>query len=277
MHRRRRQLTGQLTVSVLLIGALGGCANLFTGNLFENFDGPPSASEVLGGYTDAAGDVTTDDADGFVNALDEALDSPKFFDDLSSTDRDNLAGSLESVYTNGAVDDTTRQEAAIMAGDVILTGTNSGATINNVADVLTSSGGTDSFSDPATLLDQIIPDSAQGDAAAIQGILDDMVSAAGAYEALGGSLTDVDGDGSVDGPDGANMTEVAQKAAVAIAVKSIVEDGGSGGSEGLAQAIADGTVEDLSISGDPIADAGTEGSAFNKILQAGGLDGLFNQ
>ena len=36
--------------------------------------------------------------------------------------------------------------------------------------------------------------------------------------------TDTDGDGTVDGPDGANMTEVAQKAAVAIAVKNLAGD-----------------------------------------------------
>tara|TARA_B100000614_G_scaffold251418_1_gene262909 strand:- start:185 stop:1012 length:828 start_codon:yes stop_codon:yes gene_type:complete len=266
------------TVRVAAIGfaavLLAGCGNLFTGNMFENFDGPPSASDLASRYTDANGDVSTADAESFVNDLDDAASSSRFFDGLSDSDRESLAGSLESVYSNTDVDTETRQRAAVLAGDVTLRGSSAGDTINNVADVLTSSSGTDSFSDPAALLDQIIPTSAKGDPAAIEQILNDMVTAADAYSALGSSLTDADGDGTPDGPSGANMTEVAQKAAVSIVVAKIVTDSATSSTSSLAESLASGTF-DASGYSDPSTDATSDGSALNNILKAGGLDGLF--
>ncbi|MFW5694652.1 MAG: hypothetical protein ACOCYB_05750 [Alkalispirochaeta sp.] len=247
---------------------MSGCSNLLTGNMFTNFDGPPSASELAGRYGDA------DDADDFVDAVDDAAGSRRFFDDLSDGDRKELTESLKSVYDDEDVDDETRQRAAVLAADVTLRGADSGETINNVADVLTSSDGPESFSDPAELMDQIIPDSAKDDPEAIQKILDDMVAAADAYDALGSSLTDEDGDGTVDGPDGTNMTEVAQKAAVAMVVRNIVEQD-KDGSDDLADRIAKGTVGDTSYD-DPLDAENSEGGALKNILDAGGLGGLFD-
>ena len=57
-----------------------------------------------------------------------------------------------------------------------------------MANVLTSGDGGDSFNDPGALMDLIIPDSAKGDAAAIEAIIDDLITAADAYEYLGGTL-----------------------------------------------------------------------------------------
>ena len=255
--------------------AISGCSNLFTGNLFSNFDGPPSASEILSSYVDDDGNVDPAAADGFVSALGDAADSNKFYDDLSDDDRADLTASLSTVYksTDPAVTPETKQKAALLAADVTLKGTDSGDTINNVANVLTSDAGVDSFSDAGDLLNQIIPDEAQGDPVAIKKILDDMVAAADAYDALGSSLTDADGDGTPDSPDGVNMTEVSQKAAVAMVVRNLVtQDGGDG--ETLANAVADGTVETLTFT-DPLSAENADGSALNNILKAGGLDGLF--
>lgn len=252
-----------------------GCSNLLTGNMFSNFDGPPSASDLTSRYGD--NDVPTDDADDFVNAVDDAAGSRRFFDDLSDSDRDELAETLRSVYDSDDedLDPETRQRAAVLAADVTLRGTDSGETINNVANVLTSSEGADSFSDPAVLMDQIIPDSAKDDPVAIKRILDDMVTAADAYDALGSSLTDEDGDGTIDNaPDGVNMTEVAQKAAVAMIVRNIVEQDEEG-SEGLAGRIAAGTVGDASYV-DPLGAENSDGGALNNILAAGGLGGFFD-
>lgn len=249
-----------------------GCSNLFTGNMFSNFDGPPSASDLTSRYGDD--DVPTDEADDFVNAVDDAAGSRRFFDDLSDSDRDELAGSLRTVYDNEDVDDDTRQRAAVLAADVTLRGADSGETINNVANVLTSSEGADSFSDPAQLMDQIIPESAKDDPVAIQRILDDMVAAADAYDALGGTLTDADGDGTVDAPDGVNMTEVAQKAAVAMVVRNIVEQDEAGSGD-LADRIAAGTVGDTTYD-DPLGAENADGGALNNIIEAGGLGGFFD-
>lgn len=262
MHRSR------LLIVAALVGTLASCANLLTGNLFENFDGPPDASDILGQYTDSDGNVSTANAGAFVNDLLDAADSSRFFEGLSSTDRSNLADSLNSVYTNGGVDTATRQQAAILAGDVTLRNTGAGDTINNVADVLTSSGGSANFSDPEALLNQIIPESAKGDAAAITQILTDLQNAATAYNALGASLTDTDGDGTVDGPDGANMTEVAQSAAVALVVNQIVTQSSP---ETLASQIVAGTVASASYTAPD-----TNETNLTNILAAGGLGGLLN-
>lgn len=273
---RRRVVVTVLAVPVLLV--MSGCSNLFTGNMFTNFDGPPSASDLASRYTDDEGRVSGEDADNFVNDVDDAAGSSRFFDDLSDTDRTNLTGSLKSVYDNPNVDEETRQRAAVLAADVTLRGADSGETINNVADVLTSSEGADSFSDPGQLLDQIIPDSAKDDPEAIQKILDDMVAAADAYDALGDALKDEDGDGTIDNtPDGTNMTEVAQKAAVAMVVRNIVDQDADGSGD-LAERIANGTVGDAGYT-DPLSGddgANSDGSAFNNILKAGGLDGFFD-
>ena len=264
MHRSR------LLVVSALVMVLASCANLFTGNFFENFDGPPDAADILGQYTDSDGNVSSANADAFVSDLLDATDSSRFFEELSSTDRSSLADSLNSVYTNPSVDvdDQTRQQAAILAGEVTLRDTGAGETINKVADVLTSSEGADSFSDPEALLNQIIPESAQGDTAAITQILTDLQSAAKAYTELGGSLSDTDGDGSVDGPDGANMTEVAQNAAVAMIVDQIASQTSA---ETLAGQIVAGTVGSASYTA-PV----TNETNLSNILEAGGLGGLLN-
>jgi len=256
--------------------ALAGCSNLFTGNLFSSLDGPPSAGDIRGRYVDENGDVPTGSADEFVDDLADAADSDRFFDDLSDTDRDGLQESLESVYENEDVDEATRQNAAVLAAEVTLRGTDSGETINNVADVLTSSEGVDSFSEPSVLLDQIIPESAQGDPAAIEQILNDMVAAADAFDALGNTLTDSDGDGTIDNaPADANMAELAQQAAVAMVVRNLVNDPNSGGAAALSESIAAGTVGDTEF-GDPLSNENTDGSALNNILKAGDLDGVFD-
>lgn len=258
-------------LAAVLVVSLSGCSNLFTGNLFSGLDGPPSAGDITGRYVAADGSVPTDVAGDFVGDVEEAAESSRFFDDLSAGDRDDLSAALKDVYDNGAVDAETRQKAAILSGEVTLRDTPAGDTINNVADVLTSSGGADSFENPETLLDQIIPADAKGDPAAVQAILDDMVSAADAYNSLGGNLTDTDGDGSVDGPDGANMAETAQRAAVSMIVADLV---GQTDSATLADAIANDSVDTLALT-DPTGDATTGGTPLNNILQAGGLDGLF--
>lgn len=256
-----------LTVISITLFLLGSCADLFKGNLFEEFDGPPDASDILGDYVDANGRVSTADARDFIADLSDAAASSRFYDDLSASDRTNLNTALSSVYGNGDVATSTRQEAAVLAGDVATRGTDAGETINNVANVLTSDSGGDAFNDPAALMDLVIPDSAKGDAAAIEGILDDLVAAAEAYDYLGDSLTDTDGDGTVDGPDGVNMTEVAQKAAVAIAVKKLVDDAGSTSS--LASDISAGSVSSTALDNFP-----GDTTSAEAILEAGGLGGL---
>lgn len=257
----------QVSIPIIFLYLLTSCANLFNGNLFENFDGPPDADDIVKEYVDSNGNVATGDADDFVEDLSAAAESSRFYDDLSRNDRTVLNTALKSVYNNDGVATSTRQEASVLAADMVIRGTDAGETINNVANVLTSGGGGDTFNDPAALMDLVIPDDAKGNPAAIEAILNDLVVAADAYEYLGSSLTDTDGDGTVDGPSGTNMTEVAQKAAVAIAVKKLVDDVGSTSS--LASDISSGSVSSTALDNFP----GDTTSAEN-ILEAGGLGGL---
>jgi hypothetical protein len=141
--------------------------------------------------------------------------------------------------------------------------------------VLTSEADVDSFRDPAALLDQIIPEEAQGDEEAVAEIISDLAAAGSAYETLGNTLTeDTDGDGRPDVPEGTNTGAVAQNATVAIAISDLVEQDG-GDPTALASASVEGTIEEGRYQ-DPISDASTEGSALNNILTAGGLDALFD-
>ncbi|MFP4152488.1 MAG: hypothetical protein ACLFSV_06550 [Alkalispirochaeta sp.] len=253
----------RIAIVISTILTVSACSNLFTGNLFENFDGPPDASVLLDGYIDGSGNVSAADADDFVDDLLDAADSSRFYDDLSGSDRTELNTALKSVYDNDDVATTTRQEASILAGEILTRGTDAGDTINNVANVITSDDGADAFEDPSALLDLIIPESAQGDAEAIEAILTDLVSAGDAYDALGQTLTD-----GAPAPDDVNMTEVAQKAAVSIAVKNLSEQTSV---SQLAADIAGGTVDTNSAYTDvnPIDDPNLE-----SILEAGGLGDL---
>lgn len=267
---------------IVFIFLLSACSNLFDGNWFENFDAPPSADDILDDYVDEDGTVSTEDADDFVNDLGEAADSDRFFDDLSDEDRDELGTALKSVYDNPDVDVVTRQEAAILAGEIAIRDTGAGDTVNNVVEVLLSSeGGADSFNDAGAFINAIIPSSAEGDPEAIRQILEYLVVAADAYDALGNLLTDTDGDGTPDGPEGSNMGEVAQNAAVAIILAATADlDGDGTVSDAELDALTTASVDDdfSAYNGTPLDDSlGSDASPtpLRNILDAGGLLEMF--
>lgn len=282
MERILRGIQSFLVVEILLV--LTACANLLDGNMFENFDSPPSATDILGGYTDEDGTVPTDGADGFVDDLGDAAESDRFFDDLSDQDREDLGTALESVYDNEDVDTETRQDAAILAGEIAIRGTGAGDTVNNVVDVLIDSeDGADAFNDTGALLDAIIPAEAQGDPVAVRDILASMVTAADAYESLGSTMTDEDGDGTPDGPDGANMGEVSQNAAVSMILAETADTDGDGEvSDAELDAMTAATVNDdfSGYTGDPLGDSlgdDDNPTPLRNVLEAGGLLGVFEE
>ncbi len=270
-------MTSRLIVlAVATLTFFASCTNLFMGNFFEEFDGPPDASELLGSYTSSDGTVSTSKAPKFVGAVSEAAESSKFYKDLSSSDRTELNTALKSVYDDASVDTATRQSASVLAAEVKIRDTGAGETINNVANVLTSDLGADSFNDPEALMDLIIPDSAKGDATAVKKILDDLVSAGDAYDNLGSIMTDEDGDGTVDGPSGVNMTETAQKAAVAIAVMKLADPDGDGVTD---TATLSNEIINKSFSADTesaLDNFPGDTTNLENILDAGGLGGLFD-
>jgi hypothetical protein len=250
------------SAAVLLL--VVSCADLLQGNIFENFAGPPGAGEVLSKHVQADGTVDPGRAGAFVRDLEDAASSPRFFRDISAADRVKLTVALESVYDpDSGVALPVRQKAAILAGEVNMRDTDAGATANNVIDVLTGDG-IDTFEDPRSLLDEIIPASAQGDPVKIKAILDNLVAAGNAYEAFGNTLG-----GDNTAPAGTNMGTVAQNALVAITVRNIVS--ANGGATALAASIADPDGEIEPPGGDVF---GEEGTPLRNIFDAAGLGGV---
>ncbi|POR05172.1 hypothetical protein AU468_02165 [Alkalispirochaeta sphaeroplastigenens] len=268
---------------VLLPAGLSSCDTVFEGNLFENFAGPESASAILKKYSDG-GSIPTARAPGFVSALDDAAGSPRFFRELSASDRAGLNEALESVYTadDNDVPKATRQKAAILAGQVNLRETAAGETVNNAIDVLTD-GGIDTFEeDPEALLDQLLPSGVRGDQAKIAAVLNDLVNAAGAYEALGATLEASPGDPDPQMPAGTNKGAVAQNALVALVVKDIAKANGAGDAEaGIAALAAElakpqGTRDPIVLPYDNGEEFAPEGSPLRNIFNAAGFGGVLD-
>ena len=266
---RRKTFRGAV-VALLLIGGsslfLGCDTHLFSANLFQGFDdGAPSASEVLSSYN-------ANDPDAFLNALTVAGSSDEFYEDLSDEDREKIITNLEEIY-QGDGDPETVSEAAALAGQTALQGTDAGEMVNNVVDLLSSDG---DFGSVDELLTALVPDGVRDDADAVKQILTDFTVAAAAYRAFGEEIReDLDGDGTLDSPADVNMGEVAQNAVIAILVDTIVSDLDNGIDELTSAIVNDDytSLEDL----DPVEDANAAGSALNKILEAGGLGGLLDE
>lgn len=256
-----------LMISVVSAVVIAACGNLLQGNMFENFDGPPDTSDLLGKHVQPDGSITAQDAPGFIRDLEDAAGSPRFFRDLSGSDRAELSTALESVYANtDEVDVTTRQKAAVLAGEVNMRGTNAGETANNVIDVLTGDG-IETFENPNALFDEIIPADAKGDPAKVKAILDNLVAAGSAYEAFGETL------GDTGAPAGTNMGTVAQNAVVAITVKGIV--GANTDTAVLAaRIVAREEIESPDYGDDGVF--GPEGSAVRNIFDEAGLGGVLD-
>ena len=72
------RMFARAAVALIVLVAFVSCADLFTGNLYQNFDGPPDASDVVKGFTDDAGAVKPEKADNFVKEIEEVAESPQF-------------------------------------------------------------------------------------------------------------------------------------------------------------------------------------------------------
>ncbi len=258
------KIRSRVTIAAFaMILSLAGCANLFTTNYFESFAGPPSASDISYDGSDAA---------GYLDELEDAMESDRFIDSLSDTQRDALTDDLEDIYTT-STDAAVIQEAALLAAELQMNGTGAGETANNVVDLfMNSSDGSDNvFEDPDALLSGLIPAEAQGDPVAIAAILNDLVSAGTAFTAFGNSVDDAP---PADGVSG----EVAQNAAVSILVMTIagVDPADTPAAREAKIAALTGSVVDGTVSDDYAAtDLGTaldDDSPLSNILDAAGFD-----
>lgn len=236
---------------VALAVTLGGCGNIFTNNLFQNFDGPPSAS-----------DLANLEGEALLNAVENAAQSNRFFDGLTNEQRDELTESLRTVYQDPNASAAERQRAAVLAGAVNIRGTAAETTINNVVSAFTSEE--DAFDDPQALINSVIPASVRQDEAALTAMLTSMFAAAEAYNALGSGIGEDEAAVSVDG-------ETAQNAAISILLYEVA----GGDPDVLIAAINNDNYDDLNDPGNALGDDDNQTPLYH-ILQAAGLGGVFN-
>ncbi|MFP4330990.1 MAG: hypothetical protein ACOC28_06245 [Alkalispirochaetaceae bacterium] len=239
------------TLIVVLLSALLGCANIYEANLFADFDGPPSASEL---------------ANASIDEIAEAAESPQFFDELANDPeaKETIQNRLQEIYNDTNASDEDRRSAAILSGDVEMETTAGGEVVNNVVDVLLSGDG--DFSDPATLVESIFPESIRNDPTALREQLESFQTASEAYQVYG---DDLDSEGV---PEGANSGEIAQRATVAILINTLAVE--AGGVDALASDIEN---DNLGGYSDPTEDAlGTESAptSLRNILDVAGLTGV---
>ncbi|MFP4535676.1 MAG: hypothetical protein ACLFNP_08135 [Spirochaetaceae bacterium] len=237
-------------VMPLVVLLLAGCANIYDANLFENFDGPPSASEL---------------ANGSAEDIADAAESPQFFEELEDDPeaKEALQDRLQEIYNDPNASDSDRRTAAVVSGDIEMETTEGGEIVNNVVDVVLDEEGGGEFSDPGTFIRNTFPESVRNDPEELEAQIESFRTAAEAYYAYGEGLTE-------DGvPDGANSGEIAQRATVAILMDTLAEQAG-----GTDELVADIQADDYSSYSDPTESAlGTEDEPepLRNILDVAGL------
>jgi hypothetical protein len=231
-----------------------GCANIYESNLFENFDGPPSAAEL---------------ANGSVEDIADAAESPQFFDELRNDPaaKEVIQDRLQEIYNDPASTEAEKKTAAIISGDVEMETTQGGEIVNNVADLLLGESGGE-FSDPGTFIRSTFPESVRNDPVLLKAQIESFRTAAEAYYVYGTGLTEE------NVPEGANKGEIAQRATVAILMDTLALQSGFGG-EADTDALVNAIVADDYLGyGDPTTAAlGDEANPepLRNILDVAGL------
>jgi len=207
-----RVKTLALTMAVLF--ALAGCAQLFDFNLFGAIDNPPTptAAEYEG-------------SDG-LDKLDEDLDSPAIVDAMSDAVVAEIANNLWTDYLADGVSGDEDGQAAIVYADLALKTTEGEQLVNNIVDTITTLMGGGTPPDPSdleTLIAGIIPPEALADEDTFTSMVLALLAANDAYLALGAYV-----DAGNDLPPGSMPGDIAQKALVAwvmaVTVQAVLDD-----------------------------------------------------
>ena len=246
-----------LTAAILTISLLG-CTQLFEFNLFAGLDkaSVPKVSDLEKRNTGDALDL-----------LEGEADSDAFFDALK--DDPTGKGDLED-YLGGIMDDPEeaapdKQRAALLYSDIELKTTGADELVNNLVKVLDTSGseGMDNFKSFGAFWNKVAPEGADPGT-----VFDGLNNAYDGFNALGGSLTDTDGDGTPDGPEGANMGEAAQNAVVSFMVHEVMTANGFNDGSELADALDSGT--DLTMP--ELSSSNSDFASINNIVNAASPD-----
>ncbi len=195
----KKKVVGFLIVAALVI-VLSGC----NFNLFKALDTikVPSANDLLKN--------ASSDAKEFVSDVQDYVDSGAITEDNA----DGVVDALKDVYTNPP-DTETGQKAAVLAGEISITAhPETKLVVDNVIGTITDTINAGGDVDPQTLIQNIFPkDLTQTD---LTGILDNLTAAADAYNSFGSNTA-----GAKDWMSGGDIGDVAQYAAVSMAVASI--------------------------------------------------------
>lgn len=211
-----RVKTLALTMAVLF--ALAGCAQLFEFNLFGALDTPP---------TPTAADYQG--ADG-LDKLGEDLNSHAMIDVLIESGLvDDIEQDLWDTYLlDGSVDDEEDQQAAILYADLALKTTEGEDLVNNVVALALGAITIDASTRVDELLAAIIPPEAKSNSTVFAAMVNALLMANAAYVLLGDSINlgapnEDKADPAATLPPGSLPGDIAQKAIVAFAMRAIVD------------------------------------------------------
>jgi hypothetical protein len=276
------KLMRAIALLVVALLALAGCSGLFDFNAFAALDKP--AAPKLADYTAAGG----------LDKLATDLGSPAVVDQLKA-DTGTTVADIETYlltnYLGGPLNTAEKQQAAILYGEVYLKTTEAGSFVNNIVTIVV--GGISATTKIQDLLGQILPPAAFADPAVFSEMIVALLLANEQYLKLGDSI-DRNTNGIFDAGDGlllvgANVGDLAQKAAVAYTVRVVYEqiDAALPGVQTQAELItqmyllatapttADPLVQNLNP--DPYADPSTDSYVIanlprlNMIFQCAGL------
>jgi hypothetical protein len=194
---------------------LAGCDAFFGVNILKGLDKVPAPDPGQYDYATAG--------DAGLKKLASDLGSKAIVSALIAdpTTTATIETNLQTTYNDPTVPVADRQLAAALYCDVNLKTTSGQTFVNNVVDVVLS--GTGSGQTIQQILQGIVPADVASDPVAFSAMVGGLVNAAAAYQLLGASLA-----APAAAPPGVNMGDVAQKAAVAYMMQSMIYEIGGG-------------------------------------------------
>lgn len=251
----------------IVLIALGGCSAFFEFNAFKGLD--PVKTPVASDYEGADG----------LDELETDLSSPAVVDAMTDETVDEIEEMLNDDYLDDGVDNEEDQQAAILLAELNLVTSSGVEVVNNFVNTLVDffdSTEPPSDEEIAGSLSEIIPEEVMASPEAFAGLINGFLDANEAYEAFGTSLE------TLAPPDDANLGDVAQKAAVAFVVSSVVDAFVAAGyTEAEAIGILYGIIQDpegadpallANLQPPDISEENPEAAALLNILEAAGLD-----
>ena len=193
--------TGAIAISFLVL--LSGCSAFFQTNILKGLD--PVTAPTAGDYQGPGG----------LDKLQKDLSSPAIVAALKADPAAtaSIAAYLQTTYLSSPPLTTPdQQQAAILYSDLYLKTTSGDQLVNNA--VTLALGGVGSNKTVLEILQTIVPPAVAADPAAFAAMIEGLLNANDKYALFGESVPPA--------PTGMNMGDVAQKAAVAWMIRSLV-------------------------------------------------------